>query len=55
MVESLRSDAIKQAVKNGALEGSVKIVQQDILPLAYSDGNMVRAVVKAVSSDIFLS
>jgi hypothetical protein len=49
MVDSLRADAIQEAIKNGALPSSIRIVQQDILPLAYSDDKMVRAVVKAVS------
>jgi hypothetical protein len=48
MVNSLKNDAIKLTIKNGALEGSVRVVQQDIVPLAYTDGNMVRAIIKAV-------
>lgn len=40
------------AYRNGAVEGSVKVMELDLIPLQYVTNNAVRAVVKAVSGTV---
>ncbi len=50
VIEEVKEAALKEAIKAGAAEGSVEIVELEEIPLAYLPSNAVRFRVKAVGS-----